>query len=203
MPFLFISLSFASDVIRINVVDSFFCADSISSTKLIKVNKEALLSKEASSQCDKADFNSPRYHGRQVVESFIKEYKGKKKIEINPIVVFNDRGEHDLAAWIKAFSFEEQQKSDFILMAIGIPFLSKEDYLKSGVAEKIKFLKPTYVAKKQIGRHVSASHFVFPSDTETHNINVISKDDFPDRLRGHILHGNSLSVVLGLVNKLK
>lgn len=203
LPFLFIFSASATGPIRINIIDSFFCAKSIAVSSLVRLNQEVLLSKGASDQCAKADFSSARYHGRHVLESFIKEYKGTREIVINPIVVFNDKGEHDLLAWQQAFSSKYQKNSDYNLMAIGIPFNSKEEYLKSGISEKVKFLIPTYVAKKQVGRHVSDKHYVFPSEEGAQNVKVISKKDFPDHLEGHALYGNSLSVVLGLINQLK
>lgn len=201
-PLLFSIPTWASPVIRINVIDSFFCADSLSSSSSIKINKEILLAKNASKRCDEKNFSTARYHGRKVLESFIREYKGKSIIEITPIVVFNDAGEHDLMAWREAFSKKWQQGKSYNLLAIGVPFAKREDYDKSIISKNISFNVMTYVAKKQSGRHVSASHFVFPSDLSLPNVKVISKELFPDRKMDHELYGNSLSVVLGLVDEL-
>ncbi|EQC49337.1 hypothetical protein M899_1690 [Bacteriovorax sp. BSW11_IV] len=199
---LFYIPSWASPVIRINIIDAFFCADSLPSSPTIIINKEVLLAKNATKRCDQKDFSMDRYHGRKVLESFIREYKGKRIIEITPIVVFNDAGEHDLVAWQEAFSKKWQEGKSYNLLAIGIPFVKREDFDKSEIGKRISFDVMTYSAKKQSGRHVSASHFVFPSDLELSKVKVISKEHFPDRKAHHELYGNSLSVVLGLVYEL-
>lgn len=65
--------------------------------------------------------NSPRFHGQKVIETFLSRLDKKIPVIVSPLVVFNSRGDQNKEAWMKALSYIEKNRIQFVLSASSLP----------------------------------------------------------------------------------
>lgn len=141
--------------IKIVFLDTGFCP--LEKKNLFIVHPVEDTSGEVGSLECPPNFNSlPRFHGQKVLETFVKNYKGKKKIEVFPIVVFDKNGFQKDVYWEKAFSKIDYIKPDVVISAVGLvnQQITWRDSIKS-----VWFLSAARVSPR-----IKNSDIVFPQN---------------------------------------
>ena len=203
--------------IKIGVIDTGFCHFKKSySVKVHSIFKAA--GKIHIPPCQLSQ-KHPRLHGQLVLESFLKNLDKKVKVEIYPIVVFNDKGKQELGYWKKAFNYASGQEIDILLMASSFPY-----YKRLAGFPKLKIL--SFVASGTVEGSIKKETSLFPQELTPHEKVImigayspaIRKNDaivdsrrkyadkidyyFPSFQKGSPLTGSSLSVSLALAKAL-
>ncbi len=111
---------------KIALIDTGFCPDLLKKSFIHPVLD---LTNSVTLDCQKPDLNSPRFHGQKVLKEFLKTLNSKTKVELFPLIVFNQRGDQQKEYWIKAIDWIKTQKIDLVLTAAG--FLTSESELKT------------------------------------------------------------------------
>lgn len=110
--------------INIAFIDTGFCPKQIKAHgKDILINEAIDLTGSVKLDCidKKFDKFAPRFHGQLLIEEFIK-YKTNKSLvlRLQPLIIYNARGEQKMEYWIKAIEWVKKNKIDVVVSASGL-----------------------------------------------------------------------------------
>lgn len=121
--FLIFLISTARSEVRVAVIDTGFCPESIS-TK-VTINPAIDLTNSNKLNCKKMNLSDLRFHGQQVVLEFLSYLDPKKtKINLFPLIVFDDHGIQKKEYWLRAIHWVKKNNIDIVLTASG--FITSE-----------------------------------------------------------------------------
>lgn len=111
--------------LKIAIADTGFCSDkALIKTKLHKVLSSIDLTSSNLYDCQKiapSDLtNAPRFHGQNVLNEFLSYLPMDYSITIQPLVVYNERGDQEETAWLKAIEYIKKENFDLVLTASGL-----------------------------------------------------------------------------------
>ncbi len=161
--FFLVSFNSSFAAIKMAIIDTGFCPEKISSSKISKKFKSLSIlpvvdvTSKTKWNCKKISdqqlLESPRFHGQKVLLEFLKFAPKKEKITIKPIVVFDSKGNQTRESWLKAIKLVEKEKFDFILTASGMPAREKINADLSGI---------WFVPSGRIERSIKKDTILFP-----------------------------------------
>jgi hypothetical protein len=116
--------SFAATPLNIAVVDTGFCSDKIqkkSKQHIVQIVKDMTESNKY--DCQKITAKeltyAPRFHGQNVLNEFLNYLPEDISVSIQPMIIYNDKGDQTEEAWMKAIEYIKAQKFDLVLTASG------------------------------------------------------------------------------------
>lgn len=140
--------------IKMAVIDTGFCPDAFNKTF---IHPALDLTNSVTLNCTKADLNSPRFHGQKVLKEFLGILDSKIKVELYPLIIFNDKGDQKKEYWIKAIEWVKKEKIDLVLTAAG--FITTETELKTLPRE---LPGVWFVPSGRIGPGINEKTLLFP-----------------------------------------
>lgn len=110
----------ASAKISIAIIDTGFCSNERIINK-IKINAPVdLTNTNVKLNCDNNFLKHPRFHGENVLNVLTHEYQGNHKLIIQPLVIYDNRGETKKNYWLSAIKYIKEMHFDYIISAVGI-----------------------------------------------------------------------------------
>lgn len=166
--------------------------------------------------CDKLDLSERRLHGHKVLDTFINNYKGTKKIEILPVVVFDQAGIGRVIYWKEAMPKLMSLKIREVMSASGVPLAIKiqailpkfmhftlaSGRIEPNIKNMVALFPQDYLPKKQVtivGSQVKFAESMLkdPKTYKPENVDVWI-DEMPDEE----FKGSSRAVAIHLAKRL-
>jgi hypothetical protein len=110
--------------IKIALLDTGFCLESLEKVpRNITIHLPFDATFGAKYTCSAPlNFKNRRYHGQMVLSKLIEQIKtSKKKVEIFPIIIFNENGKQRMTYWKSALKHARLKKAQLIAAAAGLP----------------------------------------------------------------------------------
>ncbi len=123
---IFSSTSFATETIKIAVLDTGFCPNLLPQVKNVDIEPVLDFSQSNDYSCSKEQLNHFRFHGHWILENILKNIKPKNKLQIYPMIVFNKLGDQKLSYWQLAMDKIKKENVTLVLMAVGLPVSSNQ-----------------------------------------------------------------------------
>lgn len=148
----FIQITHASPL-KIAILDTGFCPELLKLKKNVTINPPIDLTSSVHLDCQKYSTKNRRFHGHWVLEQFLRELKLEKKIQVTPLIIFDQNGSQRLEYWKRAFN--KQSEFHLIISAAGIT-----QNKRSKMTSEIK--RPIIVAGATLGRGIKESTILWP-----------------------------------------
>lgn len=166
--------------IRVGLIDTAICQqDLYTQFKNVKIKAPILfLEPSYSSDCKKLPRFKPAIHGHFVLTNFLHALSQKLKVELTPLVIFNNKGFQSLEGWRKVDDHLKLEKYDLLITASGYPLTTKDDLSALPNIETWPF---TFLSSGQIGRRVSRKTKLFPQSFTNNNMLLVGSYISPKR----------------------
>lgn len=147
-------------VLKIHLYDTGFCPSLIKAPENILIHPVVDVTQKNNYQCNKGELGNLRFHGQWVLEEVLKDVNTDLKIEITPLIIFDNRGTQKLSFWKRAFDYSKNNQADIILAAAGAPLLNDKEKRESA---KIELPKATlFLSAGRRGKNISQNDILFP-----------------------------------------
>lgn len=150
-------------LIKIAIIDAFFC-QGIKTPSNVTINPAKDFTKEKAPY-GKTCTQDRKFHGHQVLTTFLKNLKSTNLIEITPYKVFLKNGEQNNEALAASLKDIKKQRMNLTIMAIG--FLKAD-----GLPTKLPTL--TFAANGATGNGVRNDSKLWPQELTSENLILIS-----------------------------
>lgn len=146
----------AEQTFKLAIIDTGFCQQKIANKNINLMPSFDATSSISSLKCDDSNINLPRFHGQKVLETFSKNYHADQKINIIPIIVYDNRAETSEFYWNKAIEFINSQTFDYVISAVGI---------KSNSLRLVEGYRPIwFLAAARISPSIKINDSIFPQN---------------------------------------
>lgn len=160
LGFLFSTKLFA---LNITILDTGFCPEQIIKNKNVTILSPVDLTNSIKLDCTKPiDPRDKRFHGQQVIQTFVNNLAPNISVNIRPYIIFDDDKMQLPIYWKRAFSNEIQALTDVYLIAAGLPFLDANKELNQ--LKDIKISKLVFVAGGTTTLQISKDHKLWPQE---------------------------------------
>lgn len=163
--YIFIGLLFShyshASTTNIAIFDTGYCIKKIKSySKNIHIHAPVNLTQDKNQDFCHLKLTHPRLHGHNVLITLLKDLKPIERIDIYPIIIFNNQSRQTMQAWNKAIDYSLKNKVDYLLLAVGLS-------IKTKITKKLPV--PFFASAPTVGGSINKSSKVWPQDITNSN----------------------------------
>ncbi len=113
--------------VKMAIFDTGFCPGQIPSLHpFIKIHPVFDATSSVHYDCQKIDLKNRRYHGHLVLKRILNQLQPNSRLEIFPVILFNQQGKQRLSYWQKGIAYALQKNVHLIASATGYPLKPQE-----------------------------------------------------------------------------
>ncbi|WP_290730011.1 hypothetical protein [Halobacteriovorax sp. JY17] len=167
LSLLFLSPLTHSAPLKIAILDTGFCSESLSFPKNIKIHPSVDLTRSNNFKCNDLKETDRRLHGNWVLKQFLSTLKVKEEVEVFPLIIFDRNAHQQIDSWKKAFT--NQENYHLYIIAAGMR--------RTKELASIEIKTPLFVAGATIGRGIGYKTLLWPQN-QYKNPNVFTVGNF-------------------------